>query len=633
MSDRDKMAGTRMRARVTAFALIAAAVFAAAPAHAAGNLNVDFVVKVGQPYAGGNSSLAFAMSGGDLDRVAVGVNYLIPAAFNFALSSLRPAQTITGAPATTCTDIYSGASPRRLERAEAVGAGEGMRVAITSGTPSSRNIHEYGYRNPSATNKRNPSMAFVKYDPATKTSSLCAYLYSDTAPNKEFIVPITLTQLPTGGQYGWSMNFSLAPVYKSAGWTDPTILIQQMMFDAYTAGNWNGAPTDPWGGVPLVSTPVTPGDYQFGANFTVCKTTTSTTTATGCTGDFTEVHSKTRIVPITVAPIDGIVHPYAKFSTVAGVGGLTKQLTPGYSAIATTKNISIKWSVQAPPADHTVRGYVLAIAKPGRRASEYFDYLITQKTQVDQFNEPLLDINGAPVPTPGYQAGICATLTCTRTLQFPLTGIGGEILDGEGKYDIAVVTLYADGHRSDGRFDPQDPITREALCPLTSVATDCLDGKVEHTKPAFSIEAPGVSYWAAYVAQDEVKTIAWQNATFNYTGKAGSYVAPKFLLFLDPLRRAQFIKFNPYVGSDATVFSATPLVQANGSNGPLQFGSIGTAGATTWTFVGEVTPGSVYGVFTLLDPKNPNLGAALTDPSKMFAAMPVANADLFQGVR
>lgn len=130
-------------------------------------------------------------------------------------------------------------------------------------------------------------------------------------------------------------------------------------------------------------------------------------------------------VSVPSAPVTFVVDP-----TATGIHALATNLTPApFSVFLGTSSLTTSWDEATAVGTEPVKGYVLAVGRPGDFSKVHARRIIK--------GEP-----GDP----------CAGGSCSLTLAFPLASPGGP-LPADDKYALGVVTLFADGHRSDGRCD------------------------------------------------------------------------------------------------------------------------------------------------------------------------------------
>jgi hypothetical protein len=270
------------------------------------------------------------------------------------------------------------------------------------------------------------------------------------------------------------------------------------------------------------------------------------------------------------------------------------------------------------------------VAEPGNQDSRHFEYLVTQKYMVDEANNPIL-VNGEKVPNPEFDSRVpCGpdgtAPTCSVQLNFPLSNSAGGITnDTDAKYDVALVTVYANGVRTDGKCD------KDAGGVVRPEGATC-----DPSAPTAKLVAPGMSYWQVMVTHKEWPVSFVEYQDFRGNGGGAAFTGPAFMLFVDfDTKQGEFVRWNPAVGAKADVFAGTSTATA----GALEFGVVSfgnfspVGGARTFRFDGLVLlcPSATYGVtdacgtFSLFDPKNPG-----TDDG--WTAQPTLAAEYFEGL-
>jgi hypothetical protein len=644
--------------------------------------NVSMTAGASQTVADLGSSLSYTYNATSGSAAVPHITYMMPKGWRFAAGSLRAGAKADGVtPATSCDDIYTPGSQRSLQNAEGIGLTT-LTMKITSPDDTTDPVSgTYSFRD---------NASFISWDGTT--AKMCLNFYSggstgldgissdpfgfipsDAAGLSDLLFPATLKKLDATSAYGWQMDIDATSFYKNpaAAEYDAEITIMRLTINDQSGGNWNRDQNGRLARVLFSRSPLTAGARPVAGTFTGCSQGVDASTASACKNGATTLVTKTSSIVIN-DPAE--THGLHQFGRISGFGvpsgsGTAALLTPGYTLVRGSSKVNVQWQAPAVTPDDTIRGYVIAIAVPGDKASEVFVYKITQPFEVDANNNPVLDGTGNPIPVAGSDASACdGTGKCSAQLSFPMTGIGGHVLDGNNKYDVALVTIYADGHRSDGKIDPHDATTGAAICPGGAEAVRCGDGDT-NTGAAFRVDPTGDSYAGdrtpgTSIASLFVASKSWGGAfvetdSFNFTGKGGTYTAPKFLLLTNlATKEGQFVDYRPAVGAPAKVYygASNTSVSPDGVNGELSFGNLNlTGGRQTFQFSGCVSPdlgcpswdaGSntdgpdfheAAGVFMLFDPKNVGVNpGAITvppNPSRIIngAGMPGADAFAFAG--
>lgn len=581
--------------------------------------------------------------------------YLLPKGWQFAVSSVRPANVPAGTHEAQCNDAYSGEENDADDQAATLGEAEnlagGVGMTVTDEyhrnnfldpmkfgyTPGSRSNSALPFFPPDFTS-REPSLAFLNWNPTTKVARMCLYLYAndgtvgsydemgmsgDADPLKvddtdsiqaarEYMIPVTLTQLTSDPEFGWAIDFSMTQLYANNDHiftqTQATVLDQLFYINSLSGGNWNINPVTGKKEYATFSTsPVNPGDYKFRAVMKTCAEsiddthTAGDTHSTVCTNDnlFSKVIDK--IVRITPPP-GNILRDFGVLTGPAG-GGAPLAGTR-WGVVRGTTNVTIPWN--QPPKNPAlgIRGYELAVGIPGDLNSRHIERIITDTALPLQFD------TRAPCGATGNDA------SCSVTLSFPLAGLSGD-LGREGKYDISLVTIYKDGTRTDGRCD--NGLPQGVQCPASQAA--------------FQVAPPGSSTWSFFITHRDYPVAFAEVSTYNQTGATAgtpggvTRKVPFYLLLVNfATKQGLFVDTHPYGGAADVYFApSNQIIGDNASgHGAIAFGSGTVAGATTnfrfdgQTLIGAnlditIAPLSAGGVFTLYNVKGAPATAGLPD--------------------
>lgn len=246
------------------------------------------------------------------------------------------------------------------------------------------------------------------------TATVCVHLATSNTNilrrDREFLFPITLTRLPDGS---WRTFYDFTSLVNRDSFEQKDMKITHFTFALLgtTMGNWNTHPvTGQRAQVEFSLTPISPVSVPFSATFTTCPPAPAA--GDTCASNKGPV-TRTDTILISAAPgfhlISSITSP-ANFGIVRG-----------------TNVVKVEWSPPAGPED--VKGYVVSTSAPFEFDASKIHHAYLLSTDA------------------------CSTEPCSLTLTFPLTTIGGSQLAANGKYETRIVTVYADGHRSDGRCD------------------------------------------------------------------------------------------------------------------------------------------------------------------------------------
>lgn len=520
----------------------------------------DFLGVINNPYIDAPSTINFRWFQADHESSAIDATFFVPKAWRFAMTEVRPGGLVPS-PTTQCSDLYEATSPRALAYGEGLSGGVGMQLAVGS---ASRSIADYG--NTSGPGGRKPSLSFLRWNPETPTTpasaDLCMYLYSESsavAGANEFFLPVKLVKLPEDDPtYGWTLEIDLGPIVRNATLMPlgASIRYFQITINAITGGNWNiDAATGKKAPVVFSRTPRDPETTALRGDWTACTHGLAPSNEPSpCRENETLSVSASRVINITPPPTVRHNLDYGRLKGPGGLpgvgGGIGPYAVDGFGVVRGTNTPTISWSQPGVGPDDTIRGYALAVAKTGDPTTAHWERYVTQKFLVDSNNNPTtipnpeFDESRSPCGADG-KAGPCST-----KLEFPLGPNGGTVgplLDGDGKYDLALVTIYADGHRTDGRCDDGTP--PGAIC--------------DPNLPGITVSGTGISTW-----QFVMRTKAWpstyaENTRYiggctigngGYPGSFGSSTGP-FQSYYDQYMGPYVNAVSPYVNG---LVCATP---------------------------------------------------------------------------
>ncbi len=469
------------------------------------------------------------------------------------------------------------------------------------------------------------SLWFLRWSEVERTAILCGTLRvstslaiatSPTTPpesgrripirQREVIFQATLQLLPDDS---WEFAFDLDAVPGLPGGfrsltdnpyfidSDLSIIDFQFSLSGQSAGNFNLDPEGksclrPNNDPPLPQnrcalafsrTPVVGASYEFGTELWPCPSSSSCLSI-----------AKRFTIPISPLP-STFVHRPAKLTGPTTVGVPT-----GYAVLTNTSELTVSW--EQPPQNpvEAVRAYVLTLAKPLDENSRHSEYLVVDR------GDPAFDTR-LPCAPDGKGT------TCTFTFSFPLGA-----LRGDGKYDASLITVYQDGHRTDGRCD--DGTGEGALC--------------DPTEPAFKVVPPGISYWQFWITSRPWPNVYVEEQVFRPTGSAVLFNAPAYMLLVDfSLKQAEFVAWNLQGPAKRYFASSNGIVGAD-TAGAVSFdgGNIGGS-ADSWRFDGFAGPNVSTGLGTNPGTCRPPTGSPLlVQACGVFTVYNLRSAPAFNGV-
>lgn len=610
--------------------------------NACGKFDPQLIAGAEVPFTDTISTLTFRFNQKDEfthDQPVLGVTYLAPKGWQFAVNSLRASQVSEGGhadpvgtePATNCTEVFTGDEVHndddsaRLRRADNLSGNVGASANIANSRSGDPIDFGYARQGPNEGSgdirNQNPSLAFLGWDSVTEQATLCLYLYANTErvaetgvtgsecgllgaafsctvereEARQHLIPITMSKVQPGElldgedistDFGWKFDFDLTSFYGHELLRQEEISLLDVLVNiqAQSGGNWHindvtGLPES----IVFSKTPKVAGDYEFRGIFSTCAEGFNATTApTGAAAESLSVSDLCEngaLHTTTRSVFQKILNPPS--ANVLDFGKLTGPAGDisinRFGLIRGTNDVTFSWSQPTVPLDETIKGYVLTIAEPGNQDSRHFEYLITNPAD-----------GGFDTREPCGPAGDEGT--CSLTVTFPLSTIGPDFLSVNGKYDAALITLYegtngATDKRSDGLCDDG-----------TGFGTDC-----PLTDPAFRIDihrsfdlnrVPGISIWQFMLREKEWPVAFVQPASVSRSGGGPSFQAPRHVLLVDfDLRQAEFVLWNALGFEEPFFASSNTIIGDNSAGGVVSFQSSSMTGHTAnWRFDGRILP-------------------------------------------
>lgn len=531
-------------------------------------------------------------------------------------------------------DQHTDGQPEDVGKAEILAGGVGMSARITpdpiDGQPATI---EFGYRlaepPPREAQLRRPSLTFLGWDGTT--ARLCLYLYANRAvldaggfpryppqQPREHMIPVELTKLTGDLDFGWSIHFDLTTVYNDPPLVQKQISVTQLLFyiESLTGGTWNtNRLTGARESINFSRTPSTPGRYEFRGIFRGCRDGIRLFGYDPPNGaqadrrvliddplDFSVLCRTPETVAVTRSVFVDITPPPTSYRHRAArmTGPATLGLPAGYGLVRDATSVDLSWRQPAaePGVSETVKAYALAIAVPGDEENMHFEYVVTDPA------DPSFDPR-RPCGAEGTSA------SCTLTLEFPLFTTGEKMLTADGKYDVALVTVFADGHRTDGRCDDG-----------TGPGRQC-----DPAERDFTIAGQGVSTWQFLIRSDPWPHAFVDRQLLVRSGTAGRATeAPNHLLLVDYRRhRAEFTFWNPLSRAES-FFRASMLVQGDDDLGTgiveTDSGEI-VSSAPAWRLLAQTDLVQATGFFTIYE----------TNRISVLSERPTPNPVFFQGLK
>ena len=466
----------------------------------------------------------------------------IPAGWRFPLASLRES-TLAG-----CKDSggLPGVPGYIHDSMEAIGSS-----VVTLQTDATRNPNP----DPLAPGQAPGPATYVgglwfhSWDEGSSTAVLCGYaktnntrlvgdpFSADTAPSsdRQMLFEVTMTRAADGSwRLAWDFDAvsGAAPGDRSIT-DDPTftagnvsIIEVNLILARATVGNYHTDPTGRKVPVRFARTPASAGTYRFSATFSPC----AAADPGSCDSD-TPPLTRTADVPVTLRVPEGF-HPRAVIQAPAR-----------FSVIEASDEVTLRWAQPDASVFDPVRAYVVVVSPPDptpqHLAKYHTRYLVTDP------EDPAYAASSDPCAPGG------ASESCALTLAFPLTTGDGTIYGPEGLYSASLVTVFADGHRSDGRCD--DGTALGAPAP-------CADGSVP------KIAAPGYAFTEFYLTQDDWPLV--YRDVIPRTDGTGPNIT--YVLLIDfATNRLEFVVWQPLGGATTRRFTDMRVVGANEGLGAI----------------------------------------------------------------
>jgi hypothetical protein len=492
-----------------------------------------------------------------------------------------------------------------------------------------------------AATERTGAAYFASYNAGTETITACARFSG--GPN----LPFTISRLPATHPYAATHDWKIT--ISTRGFVESIKSVQgsmtRLVFDLNqrTSGTWHQNLSGGFERAIFSRASHTPVRTDLRADATSCRRGMSDApadAATGCLGNATiSATVSTPEFNISPAPTGAPL----EFSLLTGpnrIPGTTAERvgpTPrqGFGLVNGGNTATVTWTQPPANPDETVKGYALVIAIPGNQGSQSGQYLL--------------------------KAGICGPTgtspQCARTLtagSLPRLDGNGSLhpdVDAGGKYDLALITIWNSGKRSDGRCD--DGTWQGALCAPTTPLW-----RVNGTFPSGN----GLVVRAGYPDGGGFGTSRWQflwrthaypnvsvetTSQSNGSGSGDNETEPFMLLFVDyTIKEAEFVIYGGWTINRQSVLEPRFIAAGNAADGPatsfksrdnriIGDGKIGsvqfsnnaspTGTARRFDYVGETDPSGTFGLVSILEPGDIALGSSVppnpTSSRPMYAAI------------
>lgn len=457
-----------------------------------------------------------------------------------------------------------------------------------------------------AVTERTGAAYFANYDAVTETIAGCARLSGSVN------LPFTIARIPGTHPYaathGWKITISTRAFVESIKATEGSMTRFVFDLNQRTSGTWHQNQSGQLERAIFSQASHTPVTTDLRADATSCRRGMDGATSTGCRGDATLVKT-VATAPFNISPAPtGSPLDFAKMTgpnRIAGTSAESGGPTPreGFGLVNGGNTATATWNQPPANPNETVKGYAVTIAVPGNEGSQSGRYLLKAGTC-----------------GPTGAASSCSTTFTAGSLP-RLDGIGSlhPNVDPGGKYDIALVTIYDSGKRSDGRCD--DGTWAGALCAPTTPLWQVRLGS-QALYPAVGVPA-GNSWW-----QFLWRTHAYPKVTVDTESSQ-----PFMLLFVDySIKEAEFVIFGSYIIKSNIMDQTRYIQHGRAGDGPAtSFKSRdnriigdGTAGIVSFTnsasptgtavrfdFTGQTGNNGSFGLVSLTEPGDIALGSSV----------------------
>jgi hypothetical protein len=652
--------------------------------------NIDFRAATSVAFPNIPSSLTLRLGQTDKTNPAVDVQFLVPKAWQIGLTGVPQGVGPSG-PTTNCADTFSdftlytykddlsaGLRPGNTVLSNTVGGQisiDNIRTSNTSTAPIT-----FGQNNASADpytqGGSNGFLTLLNYDGTT--ANMCMYLYAhdyradhsdDTKdpicnnrqysnsnrggalgaprdPNcersREYVIPISMTKIaatdPLSSSFGWSIHYDLGQLYRDPYlWNQNVSLINSVfeLNDYWYIDAWPpppGRPRPQPKPVALTRTPSAAGTYEFRSILRPCAEGLAPPTeplpengksvGVSCKNNRLGAPVVTSdSVTISAPPIPGNFYGSAKLT-----GPVTAGAPTGFAVLRAATSVTVPWTQPPLGNNQRIQGYVLAVATPGREDTLHLEYLVTDPTSAGFDDRKPCGADG--------RGALGPNTPCSLTLNFPLSTIGSGSLTADGIYDIALITVYKDGYRTDGKCDDG-----------TAAGVACAANV-----PAAKIEQPGVSVWHV-LTRSQAWPDAFMQSFVNGSGPIGAYV-----LLVDYSKHvAQLVAWNPALPCGVTtlnggrvfvcpfpfvqrslVYSGTSNTIAGAAGGPgvVAFSSSTVSGGgQSFAFAGTTHVSEADGALSIWDTKNPNVTVDALTSGRGLSGTPTTFVQMVQAKR
>lgn len=464
------------------------------------------------------------------------------------------------------------------------------------------------------------SARFGSYDAGSETIKACARLGT-------YNIPFTISKLAASHPYaataGWKISIDLKPFVPAITTSDGSLVLFVADLDERSQGNWHKNQAGQIERAIFSKASATPVTTDLRADLTTCRHgLNGAKNDCALANDTLSVLVKSDAFNVSPAPT-GVPVEFARLTGPSRITGTTAErvgATPreGFGLVNGGNTATVTFTQPPANPDETVKGYALVVAIPGNQGSRSGQYLLKA---------------GTCGPT-GTAAACSVTLTAGSLPRIDGNGSLHPDLDAGGKYDVALVTIFNSGKRSDGRCD--DGTWQGALCPATTPLW-----KVNAQTP----QGDGLATVANYPDGGRFGTSRWQflwrthaypsvsvetRSQSNLGGTGDNETEPFMLLFVDyTIKEAEFVIFGGYqiksnittntrfidhgnaADGPATSYKArSNSIIGDGDTGAVAFtnGASPTGTARRFDYVGETDPSGTFGLVSFLEPGDFALG-------------------------
>lgn len=551
---------TRRGLRTVSAVLFLASMLSTLNASGADAFSPNQFIGAGSPFYSYSASLNFDTSQSDRYVTIKSYRVDLPAGWHIAHGSIDPSTQLT------CDGLTAANTETSAER-----------IGYTQLT-----LHNDDTRGRSGAVPFSGFLYLLNSDTTTATATLCSRMTTSSslipAANREVMFQILLKyDTTTGGSLTWSYAtvpgavpgsraIFDSPYYSSK---NTSILYTRIELNTLTKGNYHTDLAGKKTAVRFVWNPSTPGNYSFIGTYTPC----GVGDPGNCSSSATPA-VRTTVVRITNYPTG--FHP-----------GPTVTSPALWSVLRGTAPVSVKWRQPTTlSSSDPIKGYIVTVSADYVADSTKTFYFITN--------------TNSPSFTPEGPCGSDGALAeCAFGLTLPYTSDASKLVSADNNFTLTMVTLFEDGHRSDGNCDDGSG---------TGTPPPCADGTV----PAFV--ASGTAR-TQFMHREYAWPLAYRKIINNNSPAKWPGVWQVYVLLADlDKNKMQYVEWKPVGATYAA--NGTTISGANSTGGVISFTQM--SGATHWMLHAVLGPTDARGVWVRMSSSNQIQNADRFDGCSFF---------------